>query len=152
MSDVTAEWLINNLKLEPHSEGGWFRQTFIDLPKDGGRAHSTLIYYLLEGSEVSKWHRVDAAEVWHWYAGAPMRLTISADGLRADGYLLGNDFLAGERPHVVVPQQHWQTARSMGDWSLVGCTVAPGFLHSNFEIADQASMGNLAAGILRAHQ
>ena len=144
MSNVTAEWLINNLKLEPHSEGGWFRQTFIDQPESGERAYSTLIYYLLEGGEVSKWHRVDASEVWHWYAGAPMRLTISPDGLTAESHVLGNDFLAGERPHVVVPKHHWQTARSMGDWSLVGCTVAPGFLYANFEIADQKSMPRAA--------
>ena len=140
MSELTAQWLIDNLNLEPHSEGGWFRQTFIDPVDDGSRAHSTLIYYLLEADEVSKWHRVDACEVWHWYAGAPMRLTTSSDGLAAGTHLLGNNFLAGERPHVVVPKDHWQTARSLGDWTLVGCTVAPGFLYSNFEIADQASM------------
>lgn len=140
MSNVTAEWLIENLKLEPHSEGGWFCQTFNDRPEDGGRSYSTLIYYLLEGGDVSKWHRVDASEVWHWYAGAPMRLTISPDGLAAESHLLGSDFLAGERPQVVVPRHHWQTARSMGDWSLVGCTVAPGFQVSTFEIADQKLM------------
>ncbi|MBI4046035.1 cupin domain-containing protein [Paradevosia shaoguanensis] len=146
MSRVTAQWLIENLKLEPHMEGGWFRQTFLDQPANGGRAHSTLIYYLIEGGDVSKWHRVDAAEVWHWYAGAPLRLTVSPDGLAAQSHVLGTDFLAGERPQAIVPQQHWQTARSLGDWSLVGCTVAPGFLVSKFEIADPATMPHAPAG------
>jgi len=147
MSNVTAEWLINELKLEPHSEGGWFRQTFIDMPEDGGRAYSTLIYYLLEGTDYSRWHRVDASEVWHWYAGAPMRLTVSPDGLTAQSTILGNDFLKEERPQLMVPRHHWQTARSLGDWTLVGCTVAPGFLPSYFEVADQQAMPNtLAAG------
>ncbi|HEY4201462.1 MAG TPA: cupin domain-containing protein [Devosiaceae bacterium] len=134
--EITAQWLIEKLELEPHTEGGWFRQTFKDMRENGERAHSTAIYYLLEGHDVSRWHRVDAAEVWHWYAGGPMRLTVSADGQKAKSHLLGNDFSAGELPQVMVPRDHWQTARSLGAWTLVGCTVAPGFERSGFELSE----------------
>ena len=99
-----------------------------------GRAHSTAIYFLLREGEISRWHRVDAAEVWHWYAGAPLSLAIVEDGT---GRLvrLGTDLPAGERPQAVVPAQAWQQAQSLGAWTLVGCTVAPEFEFAGFEMA-----------------
>jgi predicted cupin superfamily sugar epimerase len=122
------------LELERHPEGGWYRQTFSD-DVAGRRAHSTAIYYLLEGSDLSSWHRVDAAEIWHWYAGAVLRLRVSHEGKVIDDYALGPDLAAGQRPQVVVPAHSWQSARSVGDWTLIGCTVAPGFLFSGSEMA-----------------
>jgi len=131
---VTAQEIITLLGLERHPEGGWYRQTFAD-DRGGGRPASTVIYYLLEGQDVSAWHRVDALEVWHWYAGAPLELSLSADGRQREQLLLGNDLAGGQRPQGIVPRDCWQSARSLGAWTLVGCTVAPGFLFSGFELA-----------------
>jgi predicted cupin superfamily sugar epimerase len=133
---ISAEEVIALLELERHPEGGWFRQTFEDTRAAGERAQSTAIYYLLEGGDLSAWHRVDAAEVWHWYGGAALRLSLSHQGKVIDEYVLGPDLLAGQRPQVVVPRHCWQTARSTGAWTLVGCTVAPGFQFSGFEMAE----------------
>lgn len=131
---TSAADVIAALQLVPHPEGGWFRQTFEDVHA-GGRAHSTAIYYLLQRGERSHWHRVDAAEVWHFYAGAPLKLSMAEDGGAASAVQLGNDIPGGERPQVVVPAWHWQSAESLGDWTLVGCTVAPGFVFEGFEMA-----------------
>ena len=126
---MTAAEVIAELGLVRHPEGGWYRQTFKDgVP--GGRAHSTLIYYLLEAGDRSHWHRVDSAEIWHWYAGAPLRLKVEKAVL-----ILGNDLMDGQRPQGIVPQHQWQSAETLGDWTLVGCTVAPGFEFANFELA-----------------
>ncbi len=135
MSELTAEEVIALLELAPHPEGGWYRETFADPHPDGERHLSTAIYYLLEGKDLSSWHRVDAAEIWHWHAGAPLRLRLSHEGRVIDEYLLGPDLRAAERPQVIVPRHCWQTAKSLGAWTLVGCTVAPGFQFSGFEIA-----------------
>jgi len=135
VTDLSAEEVIALLELERHPEGGWYRQTFADKAPDGARHHSTAIYYLLEGSDHSAWHRVDAAEVWHWHAGAPLRLRLSHQGKVIDEHVLGPDLKAAERPQVVVPRHCWQTAKSLGAWTLVGCTVAPGFQFSGFELA-----------------
>ncbi len=123
-----ADRLIQLLDLKPHPEGGYFRETF----RDGGdgRAHSTAIYFLLKVGEASRWHRVDAAEVWHFYRGAPLELKIDTDT-----YILGPDIAAAQVPQLVVPPGAWQAARSLGDYTLVGCTVAPGFEFSKFEMA-----------------
>ncbi len=129
-----ADDIIARLKLEPHPEGGHFRETFRD-EAGGARALSTAIYYLLKEGERSHWHRVDAAEVWHWYAGAPLELSVAGDGYGPYADLLGNDIAAGERPQIVVPADAWQSARSLGTFTLVGCTVAPGFAFSGFEMA-----------------
>lgn len=131
---MTADEIIRLLALEPHPEGGWYRQTFADTPEAGGRSHSTAIYYLLEGGPPGRWHRVDAAEVWHWYAGSPLVLSLSPDGAERSMLLLGPDLASGARPQVVVPPGHWQSARSLGEWTLVGCTVAPGFEFAHFEV------------------
>jgi len=135
--DLTAAALeiIERFELEPHPEGGWYRQTFSDDVADG-TVRSTAIYFLLARGERSHWHRVlHAAEVWHHYAGDPIRLRVSADGVTTHEQVLGVDLSAGERPQVIVPIGHWQSAASMGEWTLAGCTVAPGFDFDQFELA-----------------
>jgi len=135
MSRLTAQDVIFTLGLQRHPEGGWYAQTFEDAARADGRARSTAIYYLLESGDSSAWHRVDAVEVWHFYTGAPLRLQIS-DGITVDSYVLGADLDAGQRPQLVVPQAAWQSAQSTGAWTLVGCTVAPGFEFAGFELAE----------------
>jgi predicted cupin superfamily sugar epimerase len=133
---LTAADVIRLLGLEPHPEGGHFRETFRDESKNAGRAASTAIYFLLARGERSHWHRVDAAEVWHYYAGAPLAFEIAdADAGPIRRLRLGADLAAGERPQAVVPARAWQAAESLGDWTLVGCTVAPGFEFTGFEMA-----------------
>lgn len=132
---LTAQDVIRLLELEPHPEGGHYRQTFRDSRTvEGGRAASTAIYYLLARGERAHWHRVDVIEGWHWYAGAPVILQI-ADGAERTNIRLGPDLAAGERPQAIVPAGVWQAAESLGDWTLCGCTVAPGFEFSRFELA-----------------
>jgi hypothetical protein len=126
-----ADRLIEMLALKPHPEGGYFRETFRDANGEG-RARSTAIYFLLKGGEVSRWHRIDVPEVWHFYRGAPLELTIGKDR-----YVLGNDIDKAQVPQLVVPAGQWQMARSQGDFSLVGCTVAPGFEFAHFELAPE---------------
>lgn len=127
--------IIRLLGLKPHPEGGHFRETFRDDRRDhSGRAASTAIYFLLAQGERSRWHRVDAAEVWHWYAGAPLALHLSEAGA-VRTIRLGADLAAGERPQAVMPAGVWQAAESLGAWTLVGCTVAPGFTFEGFEMA-----------------
>jgi predicted cupin superfamily sugar epimerase len=134
--DLSQGAVIRLLDLKPHPEGGFYRETFRDSRVDGaGRAASTAIYYLLGTGEVSEWHRVDAAEIWHFHAGAPMVITVSPNGHDASAHYLGTDLAAGHRPQFVVPAGHWQTATSLGAWTLVGCTVAPGFDFAGFEMA-----------------
>ena len=129
-----AAEVIALLGLEPHPEGGAYRETFRDAGGDA-RGHSTAIYYLLRAGERSHWHRVDAAEVWHWYGGAALQLELSNDGIAVTRHVLGPDLAAGARPQLVVPATCWQAAASLGDWTLVGCTVAPGFSFAGFEMA-----------------
>ncbi len=126
-----ADRLIAMLDLKPHPEGGYFRETFRDAQQGAGRAASTAIYFLLKAGEASRWHRVDAAEVWHFYRGAPLELKIGRDT-----YVLGADIDEGQVPQVVVPPHAWQAARSLGEYTLVGCTVAPGFDFAQFEMAE----------------
>jgi len=130
----SAGEIIEVLRLAPHPEGGYFRETFRDARALEGRAASTAIYYLLARGQRSHWHRVDAAEIWHWYAGAPLRLSIKASE-KVSAHLLGPDLFGGEAPQIVVPAHAWQSAESQGEWTLVGCTVAPGFEFSKFEVA-----------------
>ena len=130
-----AEAVIAALGLKRHPEGGWYTETFRDA-EGGQRGHSTAIYYLLETGDRSAWHRVrDAVEIWHYYAGAPLELTICESGGQRQTFLLGPDLATGQRPQAVVPAGWWQTAASLGEWTLVGCTVAPGFDFSGFEMA-----------------
>jgi hypothetical protein len=131
-----ARQIIAALGLKPHPEGGWFRETWRAPAEPGARAAGTAIYYLLEADQFSHWHRVDAAEVWHFYAGAPLSLTVSPNGHDAEARILGPEVLAGQAPQIVVPAGWWQCATSLGAFTLVGCTVAPGFEFSGFEMAD----------------
>jgi predicted cupin superfamily sugar epimerase len=134
---LSAAEVIQLLDLKPHPEGGHFRQTFRD-PRtvDGARAASTAIYFLLARSERSHWHKVDATEVWHYHAGAPLELAIAADAQGpVERVTLGPDLVAGERPQAIVPAHAWQAAHSLGEWTLVGCTVSPGFQFEGFELA-----------------
>ena len=128
------------LDLSPHPDGGFYRETFRDRRAgEGGRAHSTAIYFLLPEGVVSRWHRVDAAEAWHWHAGAALSLREGGSGPapgKPRDVQLGNDLAAGERPQHVIEAGVWQQARSLGAWTLVGCTVAPGFMFEGFEIIE----------------
>ena len=132
---LSADDVIRLLDLKPHPEGGQYRETFRDpaVTKDG-RAASTAIYFLLRRGERSHWHRVDAAEAWHWHAGSALELKINSGGT-TETLRLGPDLAAGERPQAVVPARAWQAAEGLGDWTLVGCTVAPGFQFEQFELA-----------------
>jgi len=133
----TAAEIIARLELKPHPEGGHYRETFRDSRRDvDGRSASTAIYFLLARGERSHWHRIDAAEAWHYYAGSALNLQI-ADGVGQRCISLGPDLAAGEVPQTIVPAQAWQAAESTGDWTLVGCTVAPSFDFATFEIAPQ---------------
>lgn len=129
-----AEDVVRLLGLQRHPEGGWYRETWRHDGGTGRRGAGTAIYYLLAAGEVSTWHRVDAAEIWHWYAGATLQLDLAVD-MVAEAHRLGPDLAAGERPQVIVPAAAWQSARSLGGWSLVGCTVSPAFEFSGFELA-----------------
>lgn len=132
---LDAAAVIARLHLVPHPEGGHYREVFRDSRCDAhGRAASTAIYFLLARGERSHWHRVDAVEVWHYYAGSPLALQIADEHGRRTLHL-GPDMMAGEAPQIVVPAGAWQAAESLGDWTLVGCTVAPGFDFAGFELA-----------------
>jgi uncharacterized protein len=135
---LSAAEIIRLLNLKPHPEGGHFRETFRDAHTiDGRRAASTAIHFLLARGDRSHWHRVDAVEIWHYYAGAPLCLEIAPPDRPIERITLGADLASGERPQAVVPAHVWQAANSLGDWTLVGCTVAPGFEFAGFELAPQ---------------
>ncbi len=137
---MTAHEIIAALNLQRHPEGGWCRETYRHAPATNqgigsGRGAGTAIYYLLQAGENSHWHRVDADETWHFYAGGPLELSLSADGKTARHSVLGNDLAAGQLPQIVVPAGVWQGARPLGAFTLAGCTVAPAFEFSGFELA-----------------
>lgn len=133
---MTADEIRTALGLAPHPEGGWYRETWRAEAPDGHRPPGTAIYFLLVRGERSHWHKVDAAECWHFYAGAPLTLRIAAsEAGPAVAHVLGPDLTAGQRPQIVVPPDHWQSAETTGDWTLVGCTVSPGFRFEGFELA-----------------
>lgn len=137
-ASLTAAKVVDLLKMQPHPEGGYYVETFRDEVTDQeGRAASTLIYFLLPEGVLSRWHKVDAVETWHWYAGAPLELSISPDGDGKQVLTLGNDLVSGARPQGIVPRHGWQQARSLGAWTLVGCTVAPGFQFAGFKMAPE---------------
>lgn len=131
---MDADAIIAHLNLTPHPEGGWYRQTWV--AESPGRPAGTCIYFLLKAGEASHWHRVDATEIWHFYAGAPLILRVAptTDG-PAIAHRLGPDLTAGEIPQIIVPAHHWQAANATGDWTLVGCTVSPGFRFEGFDLA-----------------
>lgn len=129
---MSAEAIIRKLGLQPHPEGGWYRETWRG-PEVAGRASGTAILFLLQAGERSHWHRVDADEIWLWHAGAPLVLLMGETAARE--VRLGPDVLGGEVVQAVVPGGWWQAARSTGDWTLVSCTVSPGFRFEGFELA-----------------
>jgi predicted cupin superfamily sugar epimerase len=133
--DLGAAEIIRTLGMARHPEGGWYVETFRDPAGPDGRGWQTAIYFLLEAGDVSAWHRVDAAELWFWHAGGPLALSISEDGAAARSVRLGPDLRAGQRPQAVVPAGAWQTAETLGAFTLVSCTVAPGFVFETFEMA-----------------
>lgn len=136
-ADAEIAAIISELGMQPHSEGGWYVETHRIPAHAGERSAGTAIYYLLKGGPVARWHRVDATEIWHHYAGGPLALTVvCADGeLRT--HMLGKNLAQGERPQAVVPPFAWQAAQSLGAWTLAGCTVSPGFEFSGFELAPE---------------
>ena len=138
---MTAEAIIAKLGLQPHPEGGWYRETWKG-PDIAGRASGTAILFLLRAGERSHWHRVDADEIWLWHAGAPLILSMGETA--GQDHRLGPDVLGGENPQILVPAGWWQAARSTGDWTLVSCTVSPGFRFEGFELAPPG--WNLARG------
>jgi uncharacterized protein len=124
------------LDLRPHPEGGWFAETWRDVPADGGRGAGTAIYFLLEAGQVSHWHRIDAVEIWHHHAGGPLDLLVAADAAGpVTTTRLSPDLAAGDRPQGIVPAGAWQAARPVDGPVLVGCTVAPAFEFARFEMA-----------------
>ncbi|MDR3435003.1 cupin domain-containing protein [Telmatospirillum sp.] len=132
---MQASDIITFLDMHSHPEGGHYAEIWRESGSDGGRGACTAIYFLLQAGEISHWHRVDATEIWHWYAGSPLLLSSSEDGKRTVDVPLGTDLAAGQRPQIVVPAHHWQSARSLGGWTLVGCTVSPAFEFAGFEMA-----------------
>jgi predicted cupin superfamily sugar epimerase len=134
---LTADEIITLLELSPHPEGGHFRQTWVADAPEGERPAGTCIYFLLKAGESSHWHKVDAAEIWLWHAGAPLVLSLAAtDESPREDLMLGPDLASGARPQRIVPVGHWQAARSTGDWTLVSCTVSPGFRFEGFTLAE----------------
>lgn len=131
---MTADAIIAHLNLSPHPEGGYYRQTWI--ADNAGRPTGTCIYFLLKSGEASHWHTVDATEIWLYHAGAPLILSVSAaDTGPATDHTLGPDVLAGQSPQIIVSERHWQAARTTGDYTLVSCTVSPGFDFAGFHLA-----------------
>lgn len=134
MTDPAA--IIARLQLAPHPEGGWYRQTWRAEAADGERPAATAIHFLLEAHQRSHWHRVDAAELWFWHAGAPVALSIAPeDAGPVTRTMLGARVLEGEAAQVLVPTGHWQAAEPLGGWALVSCVVSPGFHFAGFELA-----------------
>ena len=131
----SAAEIIAALGLQAHPEGGHYRETLRVPRPDHMRGFMTAIYYLLAAGERSHWHRVDAVELWNWYAGAPLRLSVSEDGARVRDHLLHGEIAGGAEPQALVPAQAWQSAESLGAWTLVGCCVAPAFEFSGFTLA-----------------
>lgn len=135
---ITANDLIQRLDLAPHPEGGHYRQTWVQDRKDGLRPAGTCIFFLLAAGEHSHWHRVDAVEIWHYYAGAPLILhRAETEAGPAQQDILGPGVMAGQMPQLIVPEHHWQAAETTGDWTLVGCTVSPGFQFEGFDLAPE---------------
>jgi predicted cupin superfamily sugar epimerase len=130
---LAPDEVIALLGLEPHPEGGSYRETWRG--EAPGRGPGTAIYYLLRAGQQGLWHRIDAHEVWHWYAGAPLELRVSPGGDAVETCRLGSALASGEHPQAHVPPGAWQSARSLGDWTLCGCTVSPAFEFEHFELA-----------------
>ncbi len=131
----SSKQIIEKLGLAPHPEGGWYKETWRAEAAPETRASGTAIYFLLEQGQRSHWHKVDATEIWLYHAGAPLTLELSDDGTKAHAITLGSGLENGEQPQAIVPPHCWQAAKSLGDWTLVSCTVSPGFEFEGFELA-----------------
>lgn len=132
MKNADPDKIIEKLKMQPHPEGGHYVETYRD--HSGKRGTVSCIYFLLKKGEISAWHRIDATEIWHHVDGAPLTLTLSKDRKTEAHHILGNNVLAEEKPHIVIPPFQWQSAKSNGDWTLVSCIVAPAFTFEGFEM------------------
>lgn len=131
---MTPLEIIAHLDLQPHPEGGHYRQTWAD-DTAADRPTGTCIYFLLQAGERGHWHRVDATEIWLYHAGAPLHLHMSAtDAGPAKTHLLTPDLTVGA-PQIIVPRDHWQSAETTGEYTLVSCTVSPGFSFDGFTLA-----------------
>jgi uncharacterized protein len=129
-----GESIIEALGLAPHPEGGWYRRTWEAPANEGERPAASAIYYLLLEGEVSAPHRIDAAELWHFYDGDPLELVCEPPGGAVEATILGRDLSAGQRPQAVVEAGVWQWARPLGRYALVGATVTPAFTFEGFEL------------------
>ena len=137
---LTALQVVEALGMEPHPEGGYFKEIFRAEALDGsaeGRGAMTSIYYMPPEDRPSRWRMIDADEVWSFHAGAPLTLYVSADGVNVLAQRLGADFTAGQKPQAIVPKGAWARAESHGGWTLVGGTVAPAFLYEGFRMAPE---------------
>lgn len=132
---ISSQQIIEKLDLAPHPEGGWYKETWRAGAAPGTRASGTAIYFLLEQGQRSHWHKVDATEIWLYHAGAPLTLELSDDGKKTHAITLGPGLENGEHPQAIVPPDCWQAAKSLGAWTLVSCTVSPGFEFEGFELA-----------------
>ena len=133
MTPRAAE-LTRLLALAPHPEGGAFREIWRAPSPEGRRGDSTAIYFLLNAGERSRWHRVDADELWQHLEGGPLELLLWREGDAVERVTLGPVDATGTRPQAVVPQGVWQAARPLGDYALTGCTVAPAFEFRGFTL------------------
>ncbi|MCC7011682.1 MAG: cupin domain-containing protein [Planctomycetes bacterium] len=134
-SENDASRIVRELGLAPHPEGGYYRETWREIRSDGARGSGTAIYFLLRAEDRHRWHRIDAAEIWHFYAGAPLELATAVEGRTCETRMLGAALDGRSAPQLVVPPRVWQRARSLGPWTLVGCTVSPAFEFAHFELA-----------------
>lgn len=136
---LTAQELVKKLDLSPHPEGGYYKRTYQNEKGPEGRGHATAIYYLLEGGRFNKWHRVDADELWFWHAGTSLTLEVDFKQQGVQSLTLGPNVIAGERPQLLAPAHDWQRAKSNGDWTLVSCSVSPGFTFDKYELIEDPS-------------
>lgn len=135
----TIQDLIKKLELVPHPEGGYYKRTFQNKEGPDGRGHATAIYYLLEGGSFNKWHRMDSDELWFWHAGAPLTLEIANSEKHVQPHMLGPNVMANELPQLLAPAHRWQRAKSNGNWTLVSCSVSPGFTFENYDLIENPS-------------
>lgn len=139
------ELLVSSLQLQPHPEGGFYRETYrssgnMNIPDSGIRNYSTCIYYLLTADTFSAFHRIKSDEIWHFYKGHPIHLHLIDHNGRYNEVLIGNDIEAKQTPQFIIPAGYWFAASVDSDFALAGCTVSPGFDFQDFELADRAEL------------
>ena len=139
---ISPSQVIERLQLQPHPEGGWYRETWRAASETGARSAGSSIYYLLERHQRSHWHRIDASELWLYQAGGALRLRTAHDGQTIERRL-GPDLLDGDLLQAVVRPGEWQSADTEADWTMVCCVVAPAFEFTGFELAPEGWMPDL---------